>query len=84
MTPASALDISIGWLGNTETAQPAGFMSSDLVKAGVAGYKFALGDTLVSAGQKYFDKGTGSITATIGTALTAGKVFVFCQYSVIR
>ena len=83
-TACSAADITIGWMGNTETAVPAGFMSSDIVKAGTVGYKTALGDTLISSGQKYFDKGPGSITATLGTTWSTGKLYVFCQYSVIR
>ena len=83
-TACSATDITIGWSGNTETAVTAGFMSADVLKAGTVGYKVAVNDTLLSSGQKYFDKGTGAITATLGTTWSTGKLYVFCQYSVIR
>lgn len=83
-TACSATDVTIGWAGNTETAVPAGFMSADVLKAGVVGYKTAIGDTLTSAGQKYFNLGTGSITTTLGTTWSTGKLTIFCQYSVIR
>ena len=83
-TACNATDISIGWSGNTETAVPAAFLTQDVMDAGVVGYKEATHDTLTSFGQKYFDKGTGAITATVGTTLATGKFYVFCQYSVIR
>lgn len=83
-TACNVEDITIGWSGNTETAVPAGFFSSDIVDAKTVGYKSAVSDTIVSFGQKYFDKGTGAITATLGTTWTTGKIIVFCQYSVIR
>lgn len=83
-TACNVSDITIGWIGNTETAVPAGFMSSDILKATVVGYKTAVNDTLLSFGQKYFNKGTGAITATLGTTWATGKLTVFCQYSVIR
>lgn len=83
-TAASATDVSVGWMGNTETAQAAGFMSTGVLKANVVGYKEAVNDTIISFGQKYFDKGTGAITATLGTTWSSGKIFVFCQYSVVR
>jgi hypothetical protein len=83
-TACNVGDITIGWSGNTETAAAAGFMSSDIVGATSVGYKTAVGDTLVSAGLKYFNLGTGAITATLGTTWATGKLTVFCQYSVIR
>jgi hypothetical protein len=83
-TACNVTDITIGWSGNTETAVPTGFLSADIVDAGVVGIKFAERDTLVSGVGKYFDKGTGSITATLGTTWATGKIHVFCQYSVIR
>ncbi len=59
-------------------------MSADILNATVVGYKQAVNDTLISFGQKYFDKGTGAITATLGTTWATGKLYVFCQYSVVR
>ena len=83
-TACNATDITVGWSGNTETAVAAGFLTEDIVDAGVVGYKEATHDTATSWGQKYFGLGTGSITATLGTTWTTGKLYVFCQYSVIR
>jgi hypothetical protein len=83
-TVCSATDVTVGWSGNTETANTVGFLSSDIVDAGVVGIKVATKDTLASAVGKYFDKGTGEITVTLGTTWTTGKLYVFCQYSVIR
>lgn len=83
-TACNVADITIGWSGNTQTAVPAGFMSADVLKAGTTGYKLAVGDTLLSSGQKYFNLGTGAVTATLGTTWASGKLTVFCQYSVIR
>ena len=83
-TACAKTDVTIGWSGNTETAVADGFFSADILDAGVVGYKQSTHDTLTSFGQKYFDKGTGAITLTAGTTWTTGKLFVFCQYSVIR
>jgi len=83
-TACAKLDVTIGWSGNTETAVPAGFFSADVLDAGTVGYKSAVHDTAVAFGQKYFDKGTGALTLTAGTTWTTGKLYVFCQYSVIR
>jgi hypothetical protein len=83
-TACSAVDVTVGWMGNTETAVPAGFFSADVLDAGVVGYKQAVHDTAIAFGQKYFDKGTGALTVTLGTTWTTGKLTVFCKYSVIR
>lgn len=83
-TACAKLDVSIGWSGNTETAVATGFITADILDAGTVGYKFAQHDAATSFGQKYFDKGTGVITMTVGTTWTTGKLHVFCQYSVIR
>jgi len=83
-TACNVEDITIGWSGNTQTAVPTGFMTADILDATVVGYKVAVKDTLLSSGQKYFNLGTGAITATLGTTWASGKLTVFCQYSVIR
>ena len=80
----NVLDVTVGWIGNTETAQPAGFMSSDIADVGNTGIKVATNDSLLSFGQKYFDKGTGAITMTVGTTWATGHMILYCQYSVIR
>ena len=77
--------ISVGWKGNGETAQVAGFMSVDLTKPTETGLKRAQKDNLLSFPGKYFGDGSGAVTITIaGTTLTAGKFRVFAGYSVIQ
>jgi hypothetical protein len=83
-TACSATDVTVGWLGNGEAAQVAGFLSADVADVGVVGLKAAVKDSLVSFPGKYFSGGTGSISVTLGTAWTVGKLTVFAQYSVIH
>lgn len=77
--------ITVGWIGNGETAQAAGFLSNEIAKPTVAGLKRAQHDTLVSFEGKYFSGGTGTITVTVaaGGATTEGVFQVFATYSVI-
>jgi len=83
ITVGSSDTISIGWIGNGETAQAAGFLSTDIAKVTVAGMKESTKDTLVSESSKYFSGASGSLTMTIGTTQTTGSFLVFCEYSVI-
>ena len=83
-TACSATDVTIGWLGNGETAQAAGFMSDARVDAGVTGLKRAQHDTLVSFEGKYFSAAGGALTLTVGTTWSAGEIIVLCQYHVIH
>lgn len=78
--------VSIGWLGNKETAQTAGFMSSDVFRPTVVGTKRAVKDTLLAFEGKWFDAANGAVTCTIakGTATTLGVFIVFVDYCVIH
>jgi hypothetical protein len=77
--------VTIGWGGNAETAAPAGFMSTDVFLPHTAGLKRSQHDSLVAFEGKYFNGGSGIITATVvtGSATTLGIFMVFCQYTVI-
>ena len=82
-TACSAVDVTVGWKGNSETAQVAGFMSDTVVNAGVVGLKRAQHDTLVSFEGKYFDAASGALTITLGTTWSAGEIIIFAQYHII-
>lgn len=77
--------ITIGWKGNGEAEQTAGFMSNDIADPGNTGLKRAQQDNLLSFPGKYFAGGSGAVTVTVaGTTLAAGKFRVFAGYSVIQ
>jgi hypothetical protein len=76
--------VSIGWVGNGETAQAAGFLSVDIADVMVIGMKRAQKDTLVAFEGKYFDDAGGLLTMTVGTAQGTGEFHVFVQYSIIH
>lgn len=77
--------ITVGWLGNGETAETAGFMSNEIAAPQTLGLKRAQKDNLVSFPGKYFGDGSGAVTITVaGTALVVGQFRVFANYSVIQ
>lgn len=76
--------VTIGWVGNGETAQPAGFMSADIADCTVAGLKRAVKDTNLDYEGKYFSDASGLVTLTSNkNSGTGGSLIVFVQYSVI-
>ena len=78
-------NLTIGWLGNAETANASGFMSFDVAYPIVKGLKRAQSDTKTTFEGKYFSGGSGAITLTyaVGTATTVGTFRVFAEYIVI-
>lgn len=78
--------LTIGWKGNGETADPEGFMSAVVADCTELGLKRAQHEALTTFDGKYFNGGSGAITVTVvnGSCTTAGRFFVFCQYSVIH
>ena len=81
----SGATISVGWKGNGETAQVAGFMSTSITKPLEIGLKRAQRDNLLSFPGKYFSSGSGAVTITVaGTTLVVGQFRVFARYSVIQ
>ena len=76
--------VSIGWLGNGETAQAAGFLSTGIAEATLIGMKRAKSDTLVSFEGKYFNAASGLLTMTVGTTQSTGEFHIFAEYTVIH
>jgi len=76
--------VTIGWKGNQESAQTAGFMTNDIAKPYDAGMKRAQKESLLSFPGKYFGNSGGTVTVTVAGTLTAGVFRVFVGYSVIQ
>lgn len=82
--PSESGTMTVGWIGNGEVAQPAGFMSIEIAACQVAGLKIAMKDNALSFPGKYFDTASGLITLTndsIGG--DSGTCMVFAEYTVI-
>jgi hypothetical protein len=77
--------VSVGWRGNKQTAQGAGFISTDIFLPSVIGLKRAIHDTVVSNEGKYFGDASGAITVTVvnGVATTKGTFIVFATWSIV-
>ena len=75
--------VTIGWIGNGETAQASGFMSDEISKCTELGLKRSYRDNLLSYGGKYFYTSSGMITLTIAGTPTAGKALVLVNYAII-
>jgi hypothetical protein len=81
---AAGSTLTVGWLGNGETADPDGFITNDISKPTIAGLKRAQHDTLTSWEGKYFYSKGGMITCTTDdNAGTAGTFWVFANYTVV-
>jgi len=83
-TAGSSNTVTVGWAGNGETAQAAGFMSDTIAKVMVTGMKRAQHDSLVAFEGKYFDDASGLLTMTVGTAQTTGEFHLFITYTIIH
>jgi hypothetical protein len=77
--------LTVGWIGNGETANPAGFMDEVIAACKTTGLKRAAKDTAVSSPGKYFSSAGGAITVTVvnSTATVQGIFRVYCTYAVI-
>ena len=76
-------EVTVGWLGNGETAQPAGFISAAIAECTIAGLKAAVHDTGVSWPGKYFEDAGGMLTITCSGTFTAGVFVAFVEYTII-
>ena len=76
--------VSIGWTGNGEAAQAAGFISVDVAEATVIGLKRAQHDTMVSFEGKYFFDAGGQLTMTVGTTQTTGEFHILVDYTILH
>jgi hypothetical protein len=83
-TAGSTDTVSVGWAGNGETAQAAGFMSTGIANVMATGMKRAQHDTLVAFEGKWFDDAGGLLTMTVGTTQTTGEFHLFVTYTVIH
>ena len=79
-------DITVGFIGNGETANPGGFIASGVVDLTEIGATAAIKGTAAWADGKYFSDGTGAITITVsnGDASTKGTLLALADYSVIH
>jgi hypothetical protein len=80
----TSVTVTVGWKGNGESAQVAGFMSNNIADPSIVGMKLAQKDSLIASPGKWFNNGSGVITLTVGGIPTAGKCKVFVAYSVIQ
>ena len=78
-------NLTVGWIGNQQTANPNGFITFDVAYPIRTGLKRAQSDTLTTFEGKYFDLASGSITLTfaVGLAAVVGTFRVFAEYIVI-
>jgi hypothetical protein len=82
---AGGSSLTVGWVGNGETADAAGFMSNDIAKPTALGLKRAVHDTLTDYPGKYFYSASGMLTCTTDdNGGTAGTFWVFANYYVIH
>jgi len=83
-TTAGGTTMTIGFVGNEEAADPDAFLTDTECDPQTAGMKTSLGGSAAWAAGKYFDKGGGMITLTVGSAnATAFEGIVFASYVVI-
>lgn len=75
--------VSVGWLGNGETAQTEGFITQEVAACTVVGLKGSAHASVNSFEGKYFDSAKGVITVTVSGTLTAGIFYPFVQYTII-
>jgi len=78
--------VTIGFLGNGESADPDGFMDSAWAAGRVAGVKEMHGDTQPGSKGKWFMDASGFLTITLskGTDSTLLQGFVFMHYAVLH
>lgn len=75
--------VSVGWLGNGETAQTEGFITQEVAACTEIGLKSSLHSSEDSWPGKYFNTASGVITVTVSGTLTAGVLYPFAQYTII-
>lgn len=75
--------VTVGFIGNGETADVDGFMTNFESDPGITGLKTSLGGSAVWADGKYFNSAEGAITLTTTKGTTAGTMIVFADYTVV-
>jgi len=81
---AAGASVTVGFIGNGETADPDAFLTNTESDPDAAGMKTSLGGSAACAAGKYFADGSGAITLTTNKSTgDAGVVYVFADYVVI-
>lgn len=77
--------VTIGWLGNGETAVTDGFITDNIADPLTVGMKRAFNTTAVTFPGKYFGDASGAVTATVlDNSGAVGDFRVFVQFTVIH
>jgi len=77
--------LTVGWVGNGETADPDGFILSAVIDPDATGMTKASEGTATGGQGKYFRDASGYITITSDdNAGSIGTFWVFAQYSVLH
>lgn len=73
----SSQTVSVGWIGNGESAAPTALFTTAAAAVDATGTKR-------STVGKWFNSAGGMITVTVGTTQTTGNFIVFVKYHVIH
>ena len=77
--------LSVGFMGNGETADTDAFMDSDNSQQSQIGTRSSSEDNRANCQGKYFNSARGAITVTTDdNGGTAGKFYVIVEYSVLK
>ena len=76
--------VTVGWLGNGETAETDGFITEEIADPHNVGLKRAFNTTTTTFPGKYFSDASGAVTATVlDNNGAVGDFRVFLTYTVI-
>jgi len=75
--------VTIGFIGNGESADVDAFMTNVETDPTFVGMKVSIHGSALWADGKYFDAASGAITLTTTKGTTAGNLIVFADYSVV-
>jgi len=75
--------VTIGFMGNGETADVDAFMTNVETDPTFVGMKCSMHGSALWADGKYFDSASGAITLTTTKGTTAGNLIPFVDYAVV-
>jgi hypothetical protein len=75
--------VTIGFIGNGESADVDAFMTNVETDPTFVGMKNSVHGSALWADGKYFDAASGAITLTTAKGTTAGNLIAFVDYSVV-
>ena len=76
--------VTIGFIGNGESADVDAFMTNVETDPTFVGMKNSIHGSALWADGKYFDAASGAITLTTAKGTTAGNLIVFVDYCVVH